>query len=135
FLLRTQRRYVVGGNGTFDLFGKTWSWDSYFQHGENSTSIKIYNMPLSGAPLVGGTGATTAGAAGTINAQFSRFNLSQDAVVNSLGNIVCRNTVAQQMGCVAWNPFSGSDISPGAIAWFDNQNGPGGTTNGPNAVM
>ncbi len=135
FLMRTQRRYVVGGNGTFDLFGKTWSWDSYFQHGENSTSIKIYNMPLSGAPLVGGTGATTAGGAGTINGQFSRFNLSQDAVVNSAGNIVCRNTVAQQHGCVAWSPFGGTEISPGAIAYFDNQNGPGGTTLGPVAIM
>ena len=51
FLLRTKRRFVVGGDGTFDLFGKTWSWDSYFQHGETDTSIKIYNMPLSGAPV------------------------------------------------------------------------------------
>ena len=135
FLTRTQRRYVVGGNGTFDLFGKSWSWDSYFQHGENSTSIKIYNMPLSGAPLVGGTGATTAGAAGTQQAAFSRFNLSQDAVLNSAGNIVCRNTVAQQHGCVAWNPFSGADIPKAAIAYFDNQNGPGGTTLGPVAIM
>ena len=135
FLTRTQRRYVVGGNGTFDLFGKSWSWDSYFQHGENSTSIKIYNMPLSGLPLVGGTGATTAGGAGTQQAAFSRFNLSQDAVLNSAGNIVCRNTVAQQNGCVAWNPFSGADIPKAAIAYFDNQNGPGGTTLGPVAIM
>ena len=135
FLVRTMRRYVVGGNGTFDLFGKTWSWDSYFQHGENGTSIKIYNMPLSGAPLINGTGGTTAGAAGTQNNNFSRFNLSQDAIVNSLGNIVCRNTVAQQHGCVPWNPFGGADISRGAIAYFDNQNGPGGTTNGPVAIM
>jgi len=135
FLLRTQRRYVVGGNGTFDLFGKTWSWDSYFQHGENSTSIKIYNMPLSGAPLVGGTGATTAGGAGSVNAAFSRFNLAQDAIVNSQGNIVCRNTVAQQHGCVAFNPFGGGDLTSGQIAYFDNQNGPGGTTLGPTAIM
>lgn len=135
FLTRTMRRFVAGGNGTFDLFGKTWSWDSYFQHGENSTSIKIYNMPLSGAPLVGGTGATTAGGAGKQDASFSRFNLAQDAVLNSGGNIVCRNTVAQLNGCVAWNPFSGADISKGAIAYFDNQNGAGGTTLGPTAIM
>ena len=135
FLLRTQRRYVVGGNGTFDLFGKTWSWDSYFQHGEGSTSIKIYNMPLSGAPLVGGTGATTAGGAGSQNGNFSRFNLAQDAIVNSQGNIVCRNTVAQQHGCVPFNPFGGDNLSNGQIAYFDNQNGPGGTTLGPTAIM
>ena len=47
FINRTMRRYVVGGDGTFDLFSKTWSWDSYFQHGESDTSIKIDNMPLS----------------------------------------------------------------------------------------
>ena len=50
FLMHTMRRYVVGGDGSFDLFGKSWNWDSYFQHGETDTSIKINNMPLSGAP-------------------------------------------------------------------------------------
>src|SRR3954468_12687233 len=131
FLLRTMRRYAGGGDGTFDLFGKTWSWDSYFQHGETDTSIKIYNMPLSGAPLVGGT-ATTAGA---VNGLFSRFNLAQDAVYNSSGQVVCRNTVAQSFGCVPFNPFSGTALSPGQIAYFDAQNVPGGTTNGPSAIM
>ncbi|MEY4965371.1 MAG: hypothetical protein RL274_954 [Pseudomonadota bacterium] len=135
FLLRTQRRYVVGGNGTFDLFGKTWSWDSYFQHGENSTSIKIYNMPLSGAPLIGGNGGRNAGDAGAQNANFSRFNLAQDAIVNSQGNIVCRNTVAQLNGCTPFNPFGGDNLSNSQIAYFDGQNGPGGTTLGPTTIM
>ena len=26
FLMRTMRRYVVGGDGNFELFGKTWNW-------------------------------------------------------------------------------------------------------------
>jgi outer membrane receptor protein involved in Fe transport len=121
YLLRTQRRYVVGGNGAFDFLGKSWNWESYFQHGENSTSIKIYNMPLSGAPVQGGA--------------FSRFNLAQDAVVDPSGSIVCRNTVARANGCVPFNPFGGDSISAGSIAYFDNQNGPGGTTSGPTAIM
>ena len=125
FLLRTMRRYAVGGDGTFDLFGKTWSWDSYFQHGETDTSIKIYNMPLSGAPA----------AFGAINGQLSRFNLAQDAVFAASGQIVCRNTIAQQFGCTPFNPFSGQDLTPGQIAYFDGQNGPGGTTIGPSAIM
>jgi outer membrane receptor protein involved in Fe transport len=125
FLTRTMRRFVVGGDGTFDLFGKSWSWDSYFQHGETDTSIKIYNMPLSGAPVV--NGAT--------NNAFSRFNLAQDAVLNGAGQIVCRNTVAQSFGCVPFNPFSGSALTPGQIAYFDGQNGPGGTTIGPTAIQ
>src|SRR5471030_2892680 len=107
FLMRTMRRYVAGGDGSFDFLGKTWSWDSYFEHGETDTSIKIYNMPLSGAPLIGGNGTTAAGGAGTVNGQFSRFNLAQDAVFNSSGQIVCRNTVAQAYGCVPFNPFGG----------------------------
>jgi iron complex outermembrane recepter protein len=130
FLTRTLRRFVVGGDGSFDLFGKSWSWDSYFQHGETDTSIKIYNMPLSGAPAVlqsNGTYAT--------NGQFSRFNLAQDAVVNGAGQIVCRNTVAQAFGCVPFNPFGGGTVSPGQIAYFDGQNGPGGTTIGPDAIQ
>ena len=131
FLMRTMRRFVVGGDGSFDLFGKTWNWDSYFQHGETDTSIKIYNMPLSGAPLVGGT-ATTAGAT---NNQFSRFNLAQDAVFNGAGQVVCRNTIAQAFGCVPFNPFGGTTLTPGQIAYFDGQNGPGGTTIGPTAIQ
>jgi outer membrane receptor protein involved in Fe transport len=134
FDLRTQRRYVAGGDGTFNLFGKTWSWDSYFEHGETDTSIKIYNMPLAGSPLVGGNGTTTAGGAGSQNGLFSRFNLAQDAVLNGAGQIVCRNTVAQSFGCVPYNPFGGS-LTPGQIAYFDGQNVPGGTTIGPTAIQ
>jgi outer membrane receptor protein involved in Fe transport len=129
FLTRTMRRFVVGGDGTFDLFGKSWSWDSYFQHGETDTSIKIYNMPLSGAPIV--TVGTTTGA----NGQFSRFNLAQDAVFNAAGQIVCRNTVAQAYGCVPFNPFGGGTLTPGQVAYFDGQNVPGGTTIGPTAIQ
>jgi iron complex outermembrane receptor protein len=129
FLMRTMRRFVVGGDGSFDLFGKSWTWDSYFQHGETDTSIKIYNMPLSGAPVVT-VGTTTA-----TNGQFSRFNLAQDAVLNSAGQIVCRNTVAQAFGCVPFNPFGGGTLTAGQIAYFDGQNVPGGTTIGPTAIQ
>jgi outer membrane receptor protein involved in Fe transport len=127
FINRTMRRYVVGGDGTFDLFSKTWSWDSYFQHGESDTSIKIYNMPLSQSPLIGFPP--------TANSQFSRFNLAQDAVFNSAGQIVCRNTVAQSFGCTPFNPFGGTAITPGQVAYIDGQNGPGGTTLGPDAIQ
>ena len=127
FLTRTMRRYVVGGDGSFDLFGKSWNWESYFQHGETDTSIKIYNMPLSGAPIDPATGKT--------NNNLSRFNLAADAVVDpTTGNIVCRNVIAQANGCVPYNPFA-SQISQSAIAYFDGQNGPGGTYNGPSAIM
>jgi iron complex outermembrane receptor protein len=134
FLMRTMRRYVVGGDGSFDFLGKSWNWDSYFQHGETDTSIKIYNMPLSGAPLVGGSGSLLS-PAGSTNGNFSRFNLAQDAITNGAGQIVCRNTVAQAFGCVPFNPFGGGTLTPSQIAYFDGQNVPGGTTIGPTAVQ
>jgi outer membrane receptor protein involved in Fe transport len=133
FLTRTMRRFVVGGDGTFDLFGKSWNWDSYFQHGETDTSIKIYNMPLSGAPNVQLPAAN--GAPVGISGLFSRFNLAQDAVFNAAGQIVCRNTVAQAYGCVPFNPFGGGTLTPGQVAYFDGQNVPGGTTIGPTAIQ
>ena len=126
-IYRQTRRFTVGGDGDFNLFGKKWRWDSYFQHGESNTSIKIYNMPLSNAPVDPITGR--------VNQDLSRFNLSQDAVFDSGGNIVCRNTVAQQYGCVPWNVFGNGPINTGAQAYFDNQNGIGGSTNGNSVVM
>jgi len=126
-IFRQTRRFVVGGDGNFGLFGKDWSWSTYFEHGESDTSIKIYNMPLSNAPVDPATGL--------VNQNLSRFNLSQDAVVNAAGNIVCRNTIAQAFGCVPWNPFGQDPISTGAQAYFDNQNGQGGSTNGNNVIM
>lgn len=108
FQSRIMRRYVVGGTGSFALFGKDWNWDSYFQHGESGSGVKIYNMPLAG-----------------------RYNLAQDAVYDAaLGGIVCRNAAARLNGCVPYNPFGQSEISSGALAYFDNQN-VGGTTTGP----
>jgi outer membrane receptor protein involved in Fe transport len=126
-IYRQTRRAVVGGDGGFDLFGKAWRWESYFEHGESDTSIKIYNMPLSNAPVDPTTGL--------VNQNLSRFNLAQDAVLNAQGNIVCRNTVAQLYGCVPYNPFGQDPINTGAQAYFDNQNGQGGSTNGNNVIM
>jgi outer membrane receptor protein involved in Fe transport len=127
FLMRTQRRYVVGGDGSFSLFGSDWNWDSYFQHGEGDTGIKIMNMPLSGNPIDPATGKS--------NNSISRYNMAQDAVIGANGTVVCRNVAAQLNGCVPFNPFGNQDISPSAIAYFDGQNVPGGTTIGPTAIM
>jgi iron complex outermembrane receptor protein len=126
-IYRQTRRAVVGADGQFNLFGKAWNWDSSFEHGESDTSYKIYNMPLSNAPVDPGTGK--------VNANFSRFNLAQDAVLNASGNIVCRSTLAQSYGCVPYNPFGSNPINSGAQAYFDNQNGPGGSTNGNNVIQ
>jgi outer membrane receptor protein involved in Fe transport len=133
-IFRQTRRAVVGGDGGFDFLGKAWRWESYFEHGESDTSIKIYNMPLSNAPNVTLRDPVTGAVIG-VNQNYSRFNLAQDAVYNAAGNIVCRNTIAQQYGCVPYNPFGQDPINSGAQAYFDNQNGQGGSTNGNNIIM
>jgi outer membrane receptor protein involved in Fe transport len=133
-MYRQTRRFVVGGDGGFNLFGRDWRWDSYFEHGESDTSIKIQNMPLSNAPNVGLIDPATGAPVG-VSQLYSRFNLAQDAVLNSQGNIVCRNTIAQQFGCVPYNPFGQDPINTGAQAYFDNQNGQGGSTNGNSVIM
>jgi outer membrane receptor protein involved in Fe transport len=126
-IFRQTRRAVIGGDGAFNFLGKSWHWESYFEHGESDTSIKIQNMPLSNSPVDPGTGL--------VNPLLSRFNLAQDAVVNAAGNIVCRNTIAQSYGCVPYNPFGSDPINAGAQAYFDNQNAQGGQTNGNSVIM
>jgi iron complex outermembrane receptor protein len=132
FFMRTTRRFTVGGDGKFDLFGKSWNWDSYFQHGESGSGLHIYNMILSNAPVDGAASA----AAGRVitNGNLSRFNLASDAILTAGGQIVCRNTTAQLNGCVPYNPFGAGPINSASQAYIMNQNGPGGTTIGPSAV-
>jgi len=132
FFMRTTRRYTVGGEGKFALFDKSWSWASYFQHGESGSGLHIQNMILSNPP-VDGVASAAAGRVVT-NANLSRFNLASDAVFNGAGQIVCRNSVAQSYGCVPYNPFGAGPINSSALAYIMNQNGPGGTTIGPSAV-
>jgi iron complex outermembrane recepter protein len=43
---RQQRRFVLGGDGAFDLFGKNVTWDSYVEWGGNVSALNIYSMPL-----------------------------------------------------------------------------------------
>lgn len=89
---RVQRRYVVGASSNFDLFGTDWSFDGYFQHGENNTSIKIRDMALT-----------------------ANLNAAIDAVAGPDGAAVCRSTVAQANGCLPINMFGAA--RPSAAAW------------------
>jgi outer membrane receptor protein involved in Fe transport len=95
---RDMRRYVVGGNGAFNVFDIDFSWDSYFQHGENDAAVHILNMPLK-----------------------NRFNLAMDSIQLADGSIVCRDPAARANGCVPFNPMGTSMPSPAAITYIDNQ--------------
>ena len=98
---RTQRRFVLGAEGKFALFGKDWSYDAYVTHGENKTHLDAFNM--------------------TLNA---RYNNAIDAVRAPDGRIVCRNPVAAASGCVPLNIIGDNPIDPAAWAYIAPANGP-----------
>jgi iron complex outermembrane receptor protein len=93
--LRDQRRYVVGADGDFDLFSSNWTWNSYYEHGENDTRITGNNIDLN-----------------------PNLKAAIDAVTNSQGNIVCRSTVAQAEGCIPFNPFGDTIPTQGQLQWL-----------------
>jgi outer membrane receptor protein involved in Fe transport len=89
---RTQRRFVVGGDGKFALFGRDWNYDAYIEHGENTTNINVHDITLN-----------------------TRYNNAIDAVRLADGTIGCRNAVARANGCVPLNIIGNNPIS--AAAW------------------
>jgi iron complex outermembrane receptor protein len=106
-LQRDMRRYVVGADGVFNFMGKDWSFDTYFEHGENDASIHIRNQILN-----------------------SRLTAATNAVVNGNGQIVCASTVAQAAGCVPYNIFGDVPITSGTWNYLINGgNGPVAVTN------
>ena len=99
-LTRDQRRFVLGGDGAFTLFGTDLTWDSNFEHGEADTTIRILNEPLK-----------------------NRFNLAQDAIQDPVTGVVeCRDANARANGCVPYNPFTTTPASQATVAYIDNQN-------------
>lgn len=84
--LSNTQRYVIGFEGKF---GDGWSWNSYFQHGENNFDLRLYN-----------------------NLNLPAFLLAIDAVRNPAGQIVCRSTLTNPLnGCVPINIVGNNPIS------------------------
>jgi outer membrane receptor protein involved in Fe transport len=83
----TQRRVlrnILGADGKFDVLGKTWKWDAYFQ---------------------GGISKSVEAAENSLN--LAKHTQAVDAVRNpATGAIVCRSTLTNPNdGCVPYNPF------------------------------
>jgi len=91
---RTQRRFVVGADGSFGLFDKDWTWNTYFEHGEVDSKIKVHTF---------------------LNPY---FNAAVDAIAGPSGTIVCRSTVARSLGCVPYNVFGNVPVSQATIDWL-----------------
>jgi outer membrane receptor protein involved in Fe transport len=98
---RTQRRFVLGGDGKFTLFGKDWSYDAYAEHGENTTNINVHDITLN-----------------------TRYNNAIDAVRDASGKIVCRNAVAAANGCVPLNIIGNNPVDPAAWGYVAPAAGP-----------
>jgi len=100
--VRTQRRFVLGADGKFGLFGKDWSYDAYAEHGENTTVIHVRDITLN-----------------------TRYLNAIDAVRDpASGQIVCRNATARASGCVPFNIIGNNPVDPAAWAYIAPPIGP-----------
>lgn len=83
---------TTGLRGSFEMIGRDWNYDSFFQYQRNRTDTRTTNY-------------------------ISQTRLSQglDTIVDGDGNIVCRN---QTLGCVPVNIFGLDTISPEAAAFI-----------------
>ena len=94
---RKVTRYVLGAEGSLDLFAKGWDWDAYYQRGQADTDELLTN---------------------TWNN--SRMALAQDAVFHPVsGAIVCRSSIAAPTnGCVPINRIGFGGVTPQAIDYI-----------------
>jgi len=103
---RVNRRYVGGADGRFHLLDTEWTWQGYYEHGENDTNIHVRGITLK--PYL---------YAAIDSVQVTSANQATYASVNApLGSIVCRSVAAIQEGCVPLNPF-GAPISQAQKNW------------------
>jgi len=103
----TTTRFVTGLDGKL---GMNWTWDAYYQHGENENHQQLVNNVV-------GTGGP-----------YPFLAWALDAVVNPANpaQIVCRATVpgsatfnqnAVNSGCVPLNIFGNTNATPAALAY------------------
>jgi iron complex outermembrane receptor protein len=98
---RELARFVVGTNGAADIFGKKWSYNGYYAHGTNRTSIDVHDISLT-----------------------PRYNAAIDAISGPNATVVCRSTVAQASGCKPLNVIGQVAVDPAALAYVLPANGP-----------
>jgi outer membrane receptor protein involved in Fe transport len=99
--VRRQIRGVVGAKGKLDVLGTSWSYDGYYEHGENITDIHVSNITLT-----------------------PRYNAAIQAVRQPDGTITCANPVAVASGCQPLNIFGGATPSAATLAYIEPANGP-----------
>ena len=97
---RVQERFVLGAEGQVSLVGTDWHYDSYYEHGENTTDIHVSNILLN-----------------------PRYAQAIQAISLD-GQIVCANATARANGCVPIDVFGATSPSAAALAYIAPTNGP-----------
>lgn len=85
----TTQRITLGANG--DLGNSGWSWDAYFQYGQNDFESRMDNLKIN-----------------------ANLRNAADAIYQN-GTIVCRSAAAQAEGCVPINLFGEGSPTQEAI--------------------
>jgi len=91
---RKQERFVLGADGRFDLFGTSWNYDAYYEHGKETSDIYVHNLLLK-----------------------ARFTAAINATTLN-GVIVCADPVARANGCQPINVIGNETPSDSAIAYL-----------------
>ncbi|MBU3076658.1 TonB-dependent receptor plug domain-containing protein [Sphingomonas quercus] len=97
---RQQYRFVGGLTGKASLFGTDWRYDTYYEHGESITDIRVDNITLN-----------------------NRYNNAIQATVLN-GQIVCSNATARANGCVPLNIFGNVAPSAATLNYIEPGAGP-----------
>lgn len=99
--VRRQYRFVGGAKGKFAALGSDWSYDAYYEHGENITDIHVSNITLT-----------------------PRYNAAIQAVRGPNGQIMCADPVAVASGCQPLNIIGGATPSQETLDYITPANGP-----------
>jgi iron complex outermembrane recepter protein len=98
---RDMSRFVLGVDGSVDLFGTNWAYNGYVAHGTNHTRIDVNDISLT-----------------------PRYNAAIDAVRLPDGSIACRSESARAAGCVPVNIIGNVPVDPAALAYVFPAAGP-----------
>jgi iron complex outermembrane receptor protein len=92
---RDLARIVVGGNGKFDLFGNSWSWDAYYEYGRSKLRIDQSNRP-----------------------NILKLNQGLRVEPAAGGGFQCADAAARAAGCVPINLFTGTSLTAPELNWL-----------------
>jgi iron complex outermembrane recepter protein len=113
---RTLRRFVVGSEGTFNLFNTDWSFKGYYEHGETDYHNTLENILVT--PYYDAA----------IDAVQVTNNNSASFPGVPVGSVVCRSVAARSVGCVPLNIVGNGVASPAALSFVQGTNANGSSS-------